>query len=120
METTVKNFTIFFPLLFRAWLFVACACRNKVFFFVCVDCVFVFGCVIEFVCVLMFASALVLLFAFVFAFAVDEFEPVMVSPAWNTPVSELDLLITNLLFGMSSLRIVPVAFDVPPVMFSPF
>ena len=38
--------------------------------------------------------------------------PAMVSPFWNTPVLELDLLITNLLFGMSSLRIVPVAFDV--------
>ena len=59
-------------------------------------------------------------FSLTSVFAVDVFEPVMVSPAWNTPVSELDLLITNLLFGMSSLRIVPVAFDVPPVMFSHF
>ena len=51
---------------------------------------------------------------------VEEFPPTMFSPAWKIPVSVLNLLITSLLFFGSSLKIVPVAFEVEPVIVSPF
>ena len=57
-------------------------------------------------------------FSWTKVFAVEEFEPVIVSPTWYMPTAALDLLTTSLLFSGSNLRTTEVAFDVPPVTVS--